>query len=1081
MLDDGDSHASMENLSKLEEALLAVPDDGLPDNTYHAARRAAGNYLLALSGPTSSSASLPDLIERASRLPNAEAVRNAAVVVARLVYRDALLPAPDGANKLKLRVVALFEKGVKDIADKMGISKVSQTFEKYDIIRQLHPQICSELEPLRSLATAEATHEMLLATRSAVSKVLGKDLISAYLGPWDIKRLRTAFTFIYSELQASASLTDATFITRVLALQAFVEGELKWCDQFPTFLSRDYFRPALESFEIALNHIASAAKDRFVCQISTKRPCPAAAEKRYPLHEVGRMVRMIIPMRNEGPGVAVDLQCAVSVEEEAVQFDASLFLGDIKPGDFALALLVMVERPLSEIVMALDLTWSEAGHSERRQASFPIRISAQAKDVDWEALKTAQPYTPEVAEGDEFVGRVVRVSSIAGRFRLPRMNSCYITGQKRVGKTSLAKAVGANLEKTSKNFKVHYLEYGSYCAMDSVNTVHALGEALFDALQSQRRGAGAAPRPNFHGTIAPLIRVAEAIAKEEPNLRFVFILDEFDEIAPDMYRYGPLAEAFFANLRALSSKANVAFLLVGGEKMPFVMSAQGDQLNKFTGEPLDYFSTTDEWLDYQDLVRRPVEGRVTWDDSAVQAISLLTNGHPFYTKLLCANAFHAAVAERDAYLTAADVHNSAKRLVSALESNAFAHLWKDGISDADPERAEVIELNRRRTLCACSRALRSGKALTPETVFAANAGLRINQTNVTLMLQDFARRGIVIERDGQYTFAVPLFEMWLRDHGAAKLLSDALAEEYEANLEREQDAARVSAAEIVHLVAGWDAYRGMPVTDESVRGWIEQASDTRDQRLLFRILQNLRFVSRLELRAGMKTAHSFLTGLIPPHHSMKRTDRRKDILVTWVDGAGKSGNSMAALYTEENRIQQKSLLSPEGITAALALVKEPGQIAAIVIVDDIVGTGDSLSKNLQAFLEKNGPEIRRLNMRVLVTAYTATNDGEHAVRESLKDAEIEIDFRVIDPMAAQVAAFTSGGRVLWADDEERGRAKELCQRLGNRVHRNNPLGYGDQGLLLVFPDACPNNSLPILHGSASGKEPWRPLFERPKH
>ena len=77
----------------------------------------------------------------------------------------------------------------------------------------------------------------------------------------------------------------------------------------------------------------------------------------------------------------------------------------------------------------------------------------------------------------------------------------------------------------------------------------------------------------------------------------IFILDEFDEIHPEMYRFGALAETFFSNLRTLSAKKNVAFLLVGGEKMPFVMSAQGDQLNKFISEGLDFFVRGEEWED----------------------------------------------------------------------------------------------------------------------------------------------------------------------------------------------------------------------------------------------------------------------------------------------------------------------------------------------------------------------------------------------------------------------------------------------------------------------------------------------------
>ena len=63
--------------------------------------------------------------------------------------------------------------------------------------------------------------------------------------------------------------------------------------------------------------------------------------------------------------------------------------------------------------------------------------------------------------------------------------------------------------------------------------------------------------------------------------KYVIIIDEFDEIRPELYMQGNLAETFFANLRALSTCENICLVLVGGENMPFIMEWQGQKLNKF--------------------------------------------------------------------------------------------------------------------------------------------------------------------------------------------------------------------------------------------------------------------------------------------------------------------------------------------------------------------------------------------------------------------------------------------------------------------------------------------------------------------
>ena len=69
---------------------------------------------------------------------------------------------------------------------------------------------------------------------------------------------------------------------------------------------------------------------------------------------------------------------------------------------------------------------------------------------------------------------------------------------------------------------------------------------------------------------------------------------------------------------------------------------------------------------------------------------------------------------------------------------------------------------------------------------------------------------------------------------------------------------------------------------------------------------------------------------------------------------------------------------------------------------------------------------------------------------------------------------------IWDTQEEKERAKAFVADLGARVYKSQPLGFGGQGIMLVFPNTVPNNTLPILHSaSKSGQKPWRPLFPRP--
>lgn len=1069
-------------LIEIENELAKLSGAELHDSDYHPVRRLVSRYLLCLcKSEEQSSSSLPDAIDQVISCGDNASRRTAALLVTRISGIPNILPEQDSTSRLKRNVVQLFEQALPDLARKFNIDSAAQTYQKFEVISGSYALIC---EQLAVLARLPSDTRVLLASQQEVMRTVSNDKVSAYLTPYDLKRVKASLSHIFAALREITEVSDSTFGAKIADLGEFVARELKWTIEFPTFLNKQYYAKFLHTISECLHHIESDARDRFVCELKPKRQGKDVAEKHYPLHDVGRLIRASIILTNTGPGVALDVLAEISTDSESVQFDSTVRIGDIAPGDYPLSFEIMPSSASDRANFLIMLTWLEVGHSERKSHVFDLVLVGQNPSVDWGKLATRQPYSTEVAEGEEFVGRTSKVDSLSSRFQMDRMGSSFITGQKRVGKTSLARAVERKIKETNPKYEILYLEYGQYSRMDPVDTVEALGQELADFLIGFLPASVLPSKDlNFRGSIAPLNKIADILAKELPDKRFIFILDEFDEIHPEMYRFGALAETFFANLRTLSAKKNIAFLLVGGEKMPFVMSAQGDQLNKFVSEALDYFVRGDEWDDYKELVIRPVRDQIAWSDTAVQRVFDLTNGHPYYTKLLCARVLANAVRERDSEITESDIKYCTNKLVAELDSNAFAHLWKDGISE-ERIRAEVIELNRRRVLSASARALRAKLQVSFENIILSKAALRISDSEVTPILNDFVRRRILIEnRDNKrYTYAIPLFERWLEETGISRLMSDALAEEYESAEQRAEESARVTSAEIVEVTDEWQVYRGSKIGADDVRAWLEQVNSNRDQRLLFKLLQNLRFFSKVEIREALSQAHNMLREHLPSFVQGKRSDRRKDILVTWVDGPGKSGNTYAGLYVEENKIFGKCLVSPESFSKALINHENSlgSSVAAVVIVDDFIGTGDSLGKNIKSFVEENRSYLEERNIRLLAVAVAATHKGAQRVRDEISRLNIDADLHVHEPIVQKHFAF-GDDLGFWDSVEEKGRGKELCQRLGARIHRSNHLGYGDQGLLLVFPETCPNNSLPILHGDVSGSEPWRALFPRPKN
>src|SRR5260370_8536046 len=143
---------------------------------------------------------------------------------------------------------------------------------------------------------------------------------------------------------------------------------------------------------------------------------------------------------------------------------------------------------------------------------------------------------------------------------------------------------------------------------------------------------------------------------------------------PELYMYGNLAETFFSNIRAITTRDNLCIVLVGGENMPFVMDRQGQKLNKFVKIGLDYYSRENELDDFKMLVTNPTEGAITWHDEAISEIFNVTNGNPYFAKIVCPSVFENAVRKRDSDITADEVRRSVASEVPNSHPNSFPHL-----------------------------------------------------------------------------------------------------------------------------------------------------------------------------------------------------------------------------------------------------------------------------------------------------------------------------------------------------------------------------------------------------------------------
>ena len=282
------------------------------------------------------------------------------------------------------------------------------------------------------------------------------------------------------------------------------------------------------------------------------------------------------------------------------------------------------------------------------------------------------------------------------------------------------------------------------------------------------------------------MKLSAAAKAIDPDRRFIVIVDEFDEMPQDLYLQGNLADTVFGNIRALTTTSNVCLLLVGGENMPFVMDRQGQKLNKFSRVNLTYFDRANEWDDYERLVREPSSGFLEWHPDAVAEVYDLTNGNPYFSKIICSKVFARALRERDVDVTREEVREAVNAEISRLDDNLFAHLWQDGIFAPVDER-EPIVLKRKRVLAALARCARAGLPATVANLYAHKSTSDLTEAELKSVLADFVSREVLVEADGCYRTVLPIFQLWLLDIGLTRLAADALSQDLATEAQRAED------------------------------------------------------------------------------------------------------------------------------------------------------------------------------------------------------------------------------------------------------------------------------------------------------
>jgi len=948
----------------------------------------------------------------------------------------------------------------------LGVEKKSQTFEKESKLKSIIPQIESDFENLiSSVNNLNGIKTIRKEFMHRVHAAMFKIFVSPFL---PIELLDVQADQIFTAIEDYLTADTVNCVAAYQKAEDIIEDYIDSLNACGTTYCNEYMVKLFQKLlKLIGQHIENNPSTKPAMLIGKQ------SEKKYPLNNDGLYFNLSFIIENVQTGWAFGTIINVEALDEILIEKQEFYLGNFEPNSrIILEIPAKVNHNTKSVFVEMKIKWTNFDKSVANSGNL-FELQGQDTGINWVDLTKEEPYSLEPVETeDELIGRTEIIQQLTAKAQAKSIGSSYVTGQKRVGKTSVVKTLKTTLTKMySSEYLVLYFERGDYINPDPTKTVTTLGRRMCETIKKSDKRFSNVPIPEFTDAISPLSEYLDSILDVAPNYRILFILDEFDELPLELYKKGPIGDAFFGTIRTISGKPPFGFILTGSENMEHIMNTEGSDLNKFQATKLDYFDKDQHWNDFETLVRKPVEKILEISDGGLEALYEQTAGNPFFTKLICSRLFIMMVNRRDRHVTRQEVLEAVKQVLNRdLAGNKFSHFWMDGILEVG-SKFEEISIRRRKLLLSFAETYRKyGSAEKSNILKLSQESYGIPVELIENELREFQRRQVLVAKKDVFDCKVPLFRSWLIERGVDEIITSFTDIDGILEQKKREEEIRVKPEEIVSLIAEWTPYKGRILTEDKIRVWLNQFGDNSSQRPMFEILKHVKFYSGDEIRSKMKEAHGIVNrGLVRYIEEGKR--KRSDILVSYLDGPGKSGSYYAKLYAEENDILFTNIVEYAKISQSL---QQNQELKAIVFIDDFVGSGKSVTDYVVGFSKEHGEAFINSKIPGFFVAISGFQNASSKIEATIDKLGLNIKLHICDPLDESSRAFSEKSAI-FSDEASRLTAKSICFKYGSELVKNNPLGYGDSQATVVFENSCPNNTLPILWAQSKN---WIPLFKR---
>lgn len=836
-----------------------------------------------------------------------------------------------------------------------------------------------------------------------------------------------------------------------------------------TIFIKNYFLPL---FENILKIITSDFENSNIIKSSELKI--VSSSRKYPFHLKGKIIEVIFFIENLGPGYAFN--ATINLQSDNLKIlNPEIVLGTVKPGINEITFQVQSESDIEIFAECLILaTWNDY-NNQSKIISEIIGLFPQITSIDWDSIKYKSPYSLEaIKDSIKLIGRSEQIELLLSKFYSEETESVIINGQKRVGKTSIANVIKDKLQETD-NFIVISTKTGDLNKNSPEKCLRTLGKVICDGLLENLSISKSIKSPTFDDSIEALIPFIKQLHPSFKEKKLIVIIDEFDEMPLELIRDKfAIGNTFLQNIRSLSEESYMGFLLIGAENIQYVKE-ETQRLNKFNSLRVDYFNKNKYWNDYQDLIRKPVlEYSLEFSDESIEYLFEITDGNPFFTKMICKQIFSDAIKEKNSFISKNEVEISLNTVLGNLDIIHLNHFWLDGIRFEDKTRKDEIETQRRKFLVLFANHKRQSSKVTRQTLktFYDNSNLQINFDKI---LESFENRNILVEEHEGLRLKPRLFETWLLEKGSKFIYTGFSDEDAVKLLQEEQDKLLVKKHEIFAMIDRWPVYRGSKTKTENVNSWLSQFETLKERRIMFDLISHITFFSEEQVREKVKIIHKNVTNITKQFFSGKEQVSRNYLLSSFnlVD----STTSYAKLYAKENKIISDNICDYGSIEKR---INKSERISYLIFVDDIIASGKTQIEYLEKLNRDYGNLLNSKKIEVISTAIIGHDKSIIDILNVTRQFPFDVKLFVADEISDKNKCFSENSYVSKDKKIDINLAKEIAKKYGYKLEKNYPLGFDNMELLIVFFDNCPNNTLPIIWDKNVKDPYWIPLFERIK-